>query len=71
MAGLSRRERLQLSAAGAVKAGYEALIRAAGAVTAAEIDRLKDRLAPAGDPRDILAARDSITERLGVPRPGS
>ena len=35
----------------ALQAGYEALIRLAGIVTAADIDRLKDRLALVGVPR--------------------
>ena len=55
----------------ALQAGYEALIRAAGTMAADDIDRLQVRLALAGDPRDILAARDSLAELLGVPRPGS
>jgi hypothetical protein len=55
----------------AVSDPHDALVGAAGPVTAAEIDRLEDRLALAEDPRDVLAARHSLAELLGVPRPGS
>jgi len=55
----------------ALQSGYEPLLRAAGAGTARDIDRLHDRLALAGDPRDILAARDSLKKLIGLPHPGS
>lgn len=50
----------------ALQAGYEPLLGAAGAVTARDLDRLHARLAPAGHPRDVLAARDSLKQLLGV-----
>jgi hypothetical protein len=55
----------------ALQAGYEALIGAIGTVTHQEFERLHARLALAGDPRDILVARDSLVELLGLPRLGS
>ena len=50
----------------ALQAGYELLIRALGTVTAEDIERLHDRLALANDPRDVLAARDSLKQLLGI-----
>ena len=50
----------------ALQCGYEILIRAAGTVTAEEIERLRDRLNLTGDARDILAARDSLNQLLGI-----
>jgi hypothetical protein len=50
----------------ALQAGYESLIRAAGTVTAQDLDRLHARLALAGDVRDALAALDSLREFLGI-----
>jgi hypothetical protein len=50
----------------ALQAGYEPLIGAAGAVTAPELDRLSARLALAGDPRDVRAARHSLGRLLGL-----
>jgi hypothetical protein len=55
----------------ALQLGYEPLMRAAGAVTARDIEHLHDRLTLAGDARDILAARDSIKRLLGIPQLGS
>jgi hypothetical protein len=55
----------------ALQAGYEPLIRAAGAATAQDIERLHDRLTLASDPRDILAARDSLKQLLGIRLLGS
>jgi hypothetical protein len=49
----------------ALQAGYESLIRTLGTVTADDIERLHNRLTLAGDPRDILAARDSLKQLLG------
>ena len=51
----------------ALQAGYEPLLRALGPVTAQDIDQLRDRLAPAADARDLLAARDSLKQLLGIP----
>jgi len=50
----------------ALQAGYESLIGAAGTVTAVDLDRLRARLAAAGDPRDVRAARDSLERLLGL-----
>jgi len=50
----------------ALQSGYEPLIRAVGPVTGQDLDRLQQRLALTGDPRDILAARDSLRQLLGV-----
>ena len=55
----------------ALHAGYERLIRSIGPITAQDVDRLQARLALAGDPRDVLAARDSLKDVLGLPRLGS
>jgi hypothetical protein len=52
----------------ALQAGYEPLIRAVGTATAQEIEQLHARLAVAGDARDLLAARDSLKQLLGIPR---
>jgi hypothetical protein len=50
----------------ALQAGYEPLLRGIGPVTAQDIDRLSQRYAVAGDARDVLNARDSLTRLLGV-----
>jgi hypothetical protein len=50
----------------ALQSGYEPLIRAIGTATARDVDRLHARLTLAGDPRDILAARDSLKQLLGI-----
>lgn len=50
----------------ALQASYETLIRAAGGVSAQEVERLYARLASVGDPRDRLAARDSLERLLGL-----
>lgn len=55
----------------ALQVGYEALIGAVGTVTAQEFERLHARLALAGDARDILSARDSLVELLGLSGLGS
>jgi hypothetical protein len=53
----------------ALQCGYEELVRAAGAVSDQDVEQLRERLALAGDTRDVLAARDSVMQLLGV-RPG-
>jgi hypothetical protein len=53
----------------ALQAGYEPLIGAVGAVNAGDLDRLRVRLATAGDPRDVLAARDSLKRLVGLAGP--
>ena len=50
----------------ALQSGYEPLMRAIGPITAQDIERLHDRLTLAGDARDILAARDSLEQLLGI-----
>jgi hypothetical protein len=52
----------------ALQSGYEPLMRASGPVTAQDIDQLRDRLTLAADARDLLAARDSLKQLLGIPR---
>jgi hypothetical protein len=54
----------------ALQSGYEPLIGAVGAVRTQDIDRLHARLATAGDARDMLAARISLKELLGLSEPG-
>jgi hypothetical protein len=51
------------------QAGYEPLLRAAaGRVGAEDLARLAERHLAGGDPRDVLAARDSLIRWLD-PRP--
>jgi hypothetical protein len=50
----------------ALQSGYEPLLRALGPVAARDIDRLRDRLTLAADTRDLLAARDSLKQLLGL-----
>jgi hypothetical protein len=50
----------------AMQTGYELLLRAAGTVTASDIERLRGRLLLAGDPRDVLAASQSLKQIMGI-----
>ena len=50
----------------ALQSGYEPLIHTLGSVTAQDIDRLQARLTLAADPRDLLAARESLKRLLGI-----
>jgi hypothetical protein len=50
----------------ALQSGYESLLRAIGRVTAQDIERLAARSTVAGDARDVLAARDSLTRLLDI-----
>jgi hypothetical protein len=50
----------------ALQSGYEPLLRRIGRVTAQDIERLAERFMLAGDSRDVLAARDSLTRLLGL-----
>jgi hypothetical protein len=50
----------------ALQSGYDPLIRAAGTVTARAIEQTHHRHTMAGDARDILAARDSLKQLLGL-----
>jgi hypothetical protein len=42
------------------------LIRSLGPITAHDVEILRERLTLAGDTRDVLAARDSIKQFLGL-----
>jgi hypothetical protein len=44
----------------ALQFGYDRLIRSLGPVTNRDVETLRERLAMAGDTRDLLAARDSV-----------
>ena len=50
----------------ALQCGYEPLLRQLGRVTTQDLDRLAQRLQLAGDARDVLAARDTVTTLLGL-----
>ncbi len=50
----------------ALQAGYEQIIATIGPVTFRNVETLRERLTLAGDPRDILAARDSLEQLLGL-----
>ena len=50
----------------AMQSGYEQLLRTTGPVAAFDIERLKHHLFPAADPRDVLAAGNSLTQLLGL-----
>jgi hypothetical protein len=49
----------------ALQTGYEPLLKRIGRVTPEDIERLSRRQSLAGDARDVLAARDSLTRLLG------
>jgi hypothetical protein len=50
----------------ALQAGYERLLYVIGRATAADIDRLVERFNVVCDARDVLAARDSLEQILGL-----
>jgi len=50
----------------APQTGYEQLFRAIGTVSAQDIETLRERFALAGDARDLLTARDSLKQLLGI-----
>jgi hypothetical protein len=50
----------------AIQSGYEPLIRASGTVTGHDIELIKQRHTLSADTRDILAARDSLKQLLGL-----
>jgi hypothetical protein len=54
----------------ALQSGYEPLIRAAGRVTGRDIELISQRHAMAADARDLLAARDSLKQLLGLSQLG-
>jgi hypothetical protein len=51
----------------ALQAGYEILIREVGTTSPKEVESLRERLMLQTDPRDLLAARDSVRQLLGLP----
>jgi hypothetical protein len=50
----------------ALQCGYEGLLRDVGPVTVRDIEKVRERLTMAGDSRDVLTARDSLMQLLGV-----
>jgi hypothetical protein len=50
----------------ALQAGYEPLLRSVRSATVADVEALARKLALAGDPRDVLRARDSVMALLGI-----
>ena len=50
----------------ALQTGYEPLLRSIGPATLQDIETLRERLTLTADPRDILAARDSLKQLLGL-----
>ena len=50
----------------ASQSGYERLIRAVGTVSHQEVVALQERLTLAGDTRDVVNARDSVLDLLGI-----
>jgi hypothetical protein len=50
----------------ALQSGYEELLRGMGRVTELEIRQLAAPSTVAGDPRDLLKARDSVARLLGL-----
>lgn len=50
----------------ALQCGYEGLLRDVGLVTVRDIEKVRERLTMARDSRDVLAARDSLMQLLGV-----
>jgi hypothetical protein len=44
--------------------GYESLVGQADAITLDEVSRITQRMMALGDPRDVLAARDSVIRLL-------
>jgi hypothetical protein len=52
----------------ALQSGYEQLLPAIGTVPANQVEQLRERFTLAGDTRDLLAARDSLKQLLGLPQ---
>jgi hypothetical protein len=55
----------------ALQYGYELLLRSVGRVKAPELEALGERYFLIADARDVLGARDSLMEILGVPPLGN
>jgi hypothetical protein len=63
---LSPQERAGEHSHYAIQRSYEPLLAAAAGAAREDIERLANRLLCAGDPRDVLGARDSVRELLGL-----
>jgi hypothetical protein len=50
----------------ALQSGYEPLLKRVGSVTEPDVEAVRERLLMAGDPRDVLSARDSLMKILGI-----
>ena len=62
-------DRCGLHTSYALQSGYDQLIRTLDPATARDVETLRERLALAADARDILAARDSLKQVLGIRLP--
>jgi hypothetical protein len=51
-----------------LQTGYEQLLPAVGTAAVRQIEQLRERFTLAGDTRDLLAARDSLKQLLGLPQ---
>jgi hypothetical protein len=65
-----RMQALGTADAGALHTSYEPLIRAAGRVTGRDVELIGQRHAMAADARDLLAARESLKQLLGLSQLG-
>jgi hypothetical protein len=70
-------EKLRLAASGtadaaslhtsyALQSGYETLLRSLDVVTSRDVYLLRERIILAADPRDVLAASDSLKQLIGL-----
>lgn len=50
----------------ALQSGYEGLLGALARVTAKDVEVVKERFIVASDARDVLSARDSVIQLLGM-----
>jgi hypothetical protein len=53
----------------ALQTGYESLLHSLGAVSAMDIESLRERFACVVDPRDACAAGETLGQLLGIPAP--
>jgi hypothetical protein len=51
----------------ALEFGYDPLIRSVGHVTGRDLTLMKERMALAGDTRDVLAACNTLKQLFGIP----
>ena len=49
-----------------LQSDYEQLLKRVGSVTESDVEALRERMSLAGDARDVLKARDSMTKILGI-----